>query len=207
MKLPRRSPKGERRRAEIIDAAINIYAQGGFSGASIASVAESVGLTLPGLLHYFPTKVALLLAVLERRDADGYTLVIGDEPHWRKIISGLRKQNRRNAGMPGIVKAFSILSAESLAENHPAAAWFKQRQSKFVQIMAETFKKGIEVGEISSKVKPVELSQEIMSVMDGMQTTWLRSPRGFDLISAFDAYLDRLLDDIAVDAERNEAGL
>ena len=40
----------------------------GFRSVSLASLAPVVGITEQGVMHYFPTKVHLLLGVLERRD-------------------------------------------------------------------------------------------------------------------------------------------
>ena len=60
--------RSEERRAEIVRAALEVIAERGYRGASLAAVAERVGLTQQGLLHYFPTKDALLVAVLEERD-------------------------------------------------------------------------------------------------------------------------------------------
>ncbi|MFF3148912.1 TetR/AcrR family transcriptional regulator, partial [Streptomyces sp. NPDC057927] len=50
--------RSEERRAEIVRAALEVIAERGYRGASMASVAERVGLTQQGLLHYFPTKDA-----------------------------------------------------------------------------------------------------------------------------------------------------
>lgn len=47
---------------------MRVFARDGYTNASIAEVASQVGLTLPGLLHYFPSKITMLLAVLELRD-------------------------------------------------------------------------------------------------------------------------------------------
>jgi AcrR family transcriptional regulator len=60
--------RSEERRAEIVRAALEVIAERGYRGASLAAVAERVGLTQQGLLHHFPTKDALLVAVLEERD-------------------------------------------------------------------------------------------------------------------------------------------
>jgi AcrR family transcriptional regulator len=62
--------KGKRSREAIIDAAIPLFAQQGFRGASLASIAAAAGLTQPGLLHHFRSKEELLLGVLDRRDHD-----------------------------------------------------------------------------------------------------------------------------------------
>ena len=60
--------RSEERRAEIVRAALEVIAERGYRGASLAAVAERVGLTQQGLLHHFPTKEALLVAVLKERD-------------------------------------------------------------------------------------------------------------------------------------------
>ncbi|WP_334666572.1 helix-turn-helix domain-containing protein, partial [Streptomyces cyaneofuscatus] len=60
--------RSEERRAEIMRATLEVIAERGYRGATLGAVAERVGLTQQGLLHYFPTKEALLVAVLEDRD-------------------------------------------------------------------------------------------------------------------------------------------
>ena len=56
------------RRSEIVDAAIDIFGRQGYRQGSLREVAAAVGLTVPGLLHYFPSKEALLAATLEQRN-------------------------------------------------------------------------------------------------------------------------------------------
>ena len=50
----------------ILDRAAALFARHGFSQTSIQAVADTVGLSKAGLLHYFPTKDALREAVLTR---------------------------------------------------------------------------------------------------------------------------------------------
>lgn len=60
--------RSEERRAEILRATLEVIAERGYRGITLGAVAERVGLTQQGLLHYFRTKEALLVAVLEERD-------------------------------------------------------------------------------------------------------------------------------------------
>jgi AcrR family transcriptional regulator len=61
-----RSRQAERRRAELIDAALRLFAERGFRGTTIADIAEATG-TAHGLVyHYFRSKDELLEAILER---------------------------------------------------------------------------------------------------------------------------------------------
>lgn len=51
-------------RNRILGAAEQAFASQGFHGASLNSIARAAGLSNPGLIHHFPTKAALYLAVL-----------------------------------------------------------------------------------------------------------------------------------------------
>lgn len=102
------------RRAEIVRAALEVIAERGYRGASLSAVAERVGLSQQGLLHYFPTKEALLVAVLAERDQwDTGGSARGDGV-WR--IELLASLVEYNAMRPGIVQTFSALLGESVTE-------------------------------------------------------------------------------------------
>ena len=55
---------GERRRTTIVEEAIRQFGAEGYSGASLGSIAEAVGVRKQTLLYYFPNKDALLEACL-----------------------------------------------------------------------------------------------------------------------------------------------
>ena len=72
---------GEESRAKAVAVAIELFATSGFRGTSVAAVAARTGLSQSGLLHHFPSKAALLGAVLEERDRqDGDFLAGSTEP-------------------------------------------------------------------------------------------------------------------------------
>lgn len=54
----------EVRQARILDAAVEVFGKSGFREGSLQDVARAAGMTVPGLLHYYPSKVELLFAVL-----------------------------------------------------------------------------------------------------------------------------------------------
>ena len=63
-----RTPKVvEDRREQIIDAAVRVFAQKGFTRATNKDIAHEAGIT-PGLIyHYFESKEAVLKAIIEGR--------------------------------------------------------------------------------------------------------------------------------------------
>ncbi|WP_461307968.1 TetR family transcriptional regulator C-terminal domain-containing protein [Albidovulum sp.] len=63
---PRKQTRIQRRnRRTILDAALDVFSQHGFRGATLDQIAEVAGLSKPNLLYYFPSKEAIHLALLE----------------------------------------------------------------------------------------------------------------------------------------------
>lgn len=190
----RRAPKGEKRREELLDAALQVFSLEGYTGASMAQVAGIVGISVAGLLHHFPSKSSLLMGVLERRDEVSQR--IADEVRAEKTLSGLlgslRAINRSNATAPGVVRAFTILNAESLLDNQPAWAWFQKRYQTIHARMLGQLTELVELGEVRGDVDLPGLIQEILAMMDGLQIQWLRFPEQVDLVERFDVYIARV---------------
>jgi TetR/AcrR family transcriptional regulator len=63
---PRAMTRIQRRnRKAILAAALAVFSEFGFRGATIDRIAERAGLSKPNLLYYFPSKQAIYVAVLE----------------------------------------------------------------------------------------------------------------------------------------------
>lgn len=190
----RRAPKGEKRREELLAAALQMFSLEGYAGTSIARIAEVVGISVAGVLHHFPNKSALLMAVLERRDE--VSQKIADEVRGEATLSGLFSSlsaiNRSNATAPGVIRAFSMLNAESLVEGHPAWAWFQGRYSAIEERVVVQLQELVAWGEVRADVDLAGVVQESLAMMDGLQIQWLRYPERVDLVARFDAYLAHL---------------
>lgn len=170
------------RRAEIVRAALEVIAERGYRGASLAAVAERVGLTQQGLLHYFPTKEALLVAVLKERDQ--WDAVPGQR--WRLDLLGSLVEY--NAMRPGIIQTFSALLGESVTEGHPAREYFTDRYRKVRENMAGVLR--AEYGErLPSGLTPERAAPLLVAVMDGLQYQWLLDPESVDMPGAFRDFL------------------
>ncbi|MGW2613896.1 TetR/AcrR family transcriptional regulator [Streptomyces sp. NPDC001500] len=175
----------EERRAEIVRAALAVIAERGYRGASMAAVAERVGLTQQGLLHHFPTKDALLVAVLRERDQ--WDAV--PDTRWR--VDLLASLVEYNAMRPGIVQTFSALLGESVTEGHPAREYFTERYTRVRAGMAAALR--TEYGDrLPNGLTPERTAPLLVAVMDGLQYQWLLDPESVDMPQAFRDFL-RLL--------------
>ncbi len=170
--------RSEERRAEIVRAALEVIAERGYRGASMAAVAERVGLTQQGVLHYFPTKNALLVAVLKERDQ--WDAVPGQR--WRLDLLGSLVEY--NAMRPGVVQTFSALLGESVTEGHPARDFFTGRYEEVRASMASVLR--AEYGErLPGGLPPERVAPLLVAVMDGLQFQWLLDPDAVDMPAAF----------------------
>ncbi|MEU9618096.1 MULTISPECIES: TetR/AcrR family transcriptional regulator [unclassified Streptomyces] len=174
------------RRAEILRATLEVIAERGYRGASLSAVAERVGLSQQGLLHYFPTKEALLVAVLEDRDRWDTGGGTRSDGTWR--IDLLNSLVEYNAMRPGIVQTFSALLGESVTEDHPAREFFTRRYTQVRASMAATLR--AEYGErLPGGLTPERAAPLLVAVMDGLQYQWLLDPDSVDMPAAFQDFL------------------
>ncbi|MDQ0910894.1 TetR/AcrR family transcriptional regulator [Streptomyces canus] len=181
--------RSEERRAEIVRAALEVIAERGYRGASLAAVAERVGLTQQGLLHHFPTKDALLVAVLEERDK------------WDAVPNGSWRVDllvslvEYNAMRPGIIQTFSALLGESVTDGHPAREYFTDRYTRVRASMTVALR--AEYGDrLPNGLSPERTAPLLVAVMDGLQYQWLLDPESVDMPGAFRDFL-RLLGETA----------
>ncbi|MET8169712.1 TetR/AcrR family transcriptional regulator [Streptomyces sp. NPDC005329] len=180
--------RSEERRAEIVRAALGVIAERGYRGASLAAVAERVGLTQQGLLHHFPTKDALLVAVLQERDQ--WDAV--PDTRWRMDL--LASLVEYNAMRPGIIQTFSALLGESVTEGHPAREYFTERYTRVRASMAAVLR--TEYGDrLPNGLTPERTAPLLVAVMDGLQYQWLLDPDSVDMPGAFRDFLRLLGED------------
>lgn len=184
--------------SRILDAADRAFAEQGYEGTSLARVAESVGMSQAGLLHHFPSKRALLMAVLARRDAVD-SARIGLPGHARGLgaLDALVELVQHNATVRGLVQSFCVLTGESAAELHPARPYFARRYARLRAELGEALRAGVELGEVRPDVDCAAVAAEVFAVMDGLQLQWLHAPGEADMVALFGAYAARLRADLA----------
>ncbi|MER6955125.1 MULTISPECIES: TetR/AcrR family transcriptional regulator [unclassified Streptomyces] len=177
--------RSQERRAEIVRAALEVIAERGYRGASLAAVAERVGLTQQGLLHHFPTKDALLVAVLQERDQ--WDAV--PDTRWR--VDLLVSLVEYNAMRPAIIQTFSALLGESVTEGHPAREYFTERYTRVRATMAAVLRAGYG-DRLPNGLTPERTAPLLVAVMDGLQYQWLLDPESVDMPGAFRDFLHLL---------------
>ena len=165
--------KGIAKREEILSIALDLVAVNGFRRTSVKDIADAVGLTQAGLLHYFDSKDELWVEVLKRRDA------IDDAHDWQASDPAqlLAAVVRHNAEVPGLVQMFVNLSAAAATDpGHAAHDYFQQRYENGRTTMARQLREMQDAGRLRSGIDTEALASIMLAVSDGMQIQWLYDP-------------------------------
>jgi len=190
----RRGPysKSTERRQAILAAAHAVFAAHGYRGGSLQDVADRVGMSQTSLLHYFPSKSDLLLAVLNWRDSitgDGTTPRDPEE----KLVDAVIRQARFNEEIPGVIELYTVLCAESVTDGHPGREYFTERFDRLRHSYSRRFKELAEVGRLRPGVDPEAAAASLIALWDGIQTQWLLAPGSVDMAGCLRGYLELVL--------------
>ena len=182
--------KGLARRQEILDAAIEVFAQRGADRTSLRAIAQEVGVTHAALIHHFGTLERLLVEVYEEseRRLERDARARGDIPP----VEMMRVSAERNRGVPGLVQLYTALVASALEEGHPVATMFAARRfARLRAALAEQIKSRQADGRIRPDLDADHVAALIIAASDGLQTQALLDP-DVDHVGAL-ALLDALL--------------
>lgn len=178
-------PETAARRREILDAAVDVFGKRGYASGSLQEIADRVGMTHAGVLHHFGSKHQLLLAVLEHRDATDVEHLEGRHiPDGMPLFRHLIRTAFLNASRPGIVQAFTVLSAEATTEGHPGRPYFEERYANLRRDVAHAFRVACDERGVDDRGAVDRASASILAVMDGLQVQWLLAPDSIDLAGA-----------------------
>lgn len=179
-KRVRKTP--EQRRAEIAAAATKLIGEKGFYGTSLRDVADAVGMSQPGLLHYVGTKEGLLsLLITDEYDAHGTPAdflasgLPGSDPEAPHFPAYLRYLVRFNAGRRNLVQLHTVLGAESFGEDHPLYEYYENRPESIWNHYSR-YQWFIPPELVSWDVGMKPIVRQCIEAMDGIQIRWFRQP-------------------------------
>jgi AcrR family transcriptional regulator len=82
---PERTPRlaPEERRAQLLDSALQVLTEGGFSSVTVETIAKQAGVTRPVIYDTFGDLESLMLALIDRTDEDAHRAlheIVGEDP-------------------------------------------------------------------------------------------------------------------------------
>jgi len=178
--------KGIAKREEILTAALDVIARNGYRRTSVRELADAVGLSQAGLLHYFSSKEELFQEIVRKRD-EVDTAVYGPDLADRAIDS-LTALVAHNTQVPGLVQLYAQVSTEAAGDpDHPSHAFFVERYANIREEFARFIRTEQAAGRIGEDIDPEATAALIVAATDGLQTQWMLDP-SFDMV----AHLEQL---------------
>ncbi|MFI7597862.1 TetR/AcrR family transcriptional regulator [Actinoplanes sp. NPDC049681] len=167
--------KGVRRRREILDRAIEVFAERGAQGTSLRAIGEAIGVSHAALKHYFASREELLVEVY--RAAEERSIVADPAPAGSSVVGLMTHAARRNHGVPGLVQLYSTLVASALEGGHEdARAFFSGRFEGLRRLLAALVRDEQHAGRIRADIDPEAVAALVIAASDGLQTQWLLDP-------------------------------
>lgn len=197
--LRARKPRGqyaktEAKRTAILEAALEVFSESGYRSGSLRDIATRVGTSDAGLLHHFPSKTALLQAVLDHRQQRDRTFTDIGAQDGRVALRGVVALAAHNAETPGVVELYATLAAEATTPDHPAHAHFVQRYESVREAGIGIFERLHQEGRLRPGLTPARAGVLTIAVMDGLQLQWLLDRESVDMAVELQAFLESIVD-------------
>lgn len=197
MTIDGRALRGDATRELVLDAALEMFVEQGYRATSVRDIAARCAMTHPGLLYHFPSKAALLMAALQRRDdvdcVDGESGDLAfNQLDASAVLRHLVNSAKNNASKRGLVELFANLSVEASAPDHPAHDYFVERYTALKATVTRAFADLDRDGALRQGVVPRIAAIQVVAAMDGLQIQWLLDP-DTDMAGALAVYVNSLL--------------
>ncbi|SED64058.1 TetR/AcrR family transcriptional regulator [Ruania alba] len=198
----RRGPyrKSAERRRRIVDAAVEVFSEQGYRGATIRTIAARAGISPSSLLHFYATKNELLWATMTHRDSVRFT---GPEHSFPDRVVG---QAIANEDVPHLVRLYGVLTAEAATQDHPARGYFAGRFAVLRGQYADEFEALADAGLLRPDVDPAVAAVTVVALWDGVQLQALYDPEVIRAADVLRDYFRLVLTDPGVLATPDQLG-
>ncbi|KQP70041.1 hypothetical protein ASF40_09405 [Microbacterium sp. Leaf288] len=199
-----RYAKSEDVQQRIVGAATEVFGVSGYHAATFKEVSRRAGVSERGLAYHFPTKEALLAAVVDRHE------------RWRSVMvlpatglgafAAVLAVVGADAGLPGIVTLHSLLSGEATPVDHPLHEHYRSRYLDLRTYLARAFAAAQAEGQAASVLSPEDLAAGMIALLDGLQLQWLYDQQAIDVVRIVEGHLAAVFTPTAMESIRALCG-
>ncbi|WP_062203207.1 TetR/AcrR family transcriptional regulator [Demequina salsinemoris] len=193
-------------RAAILEAATQVFSEQGYRAGSMREVARRCGIDQSTVTHHFPSKPALLLALMHERDARGDALVAATQTDGpARPVDAVLALARHNESSPDAIALYTVLAAESVTPDHPLDDYFRDRLRHVRTNFEGWLSQLAEDGALRDGVTPSWAAATLLSLWEGAQLHWLIDPDEVDVPAALEGFLHLILHDAGQPAPDRKA--
>ncbi|MGP6170579.1 TetR/AcrR family transcriptional regulator [Microbacterium sp. A196] len=161
---------GRATKKTIVASATTAFAERGFYGTSLRSIAREAGVDHSTLLHHFGNKTALLLAVIELHDQQQLRAAVPRKLTADALVDAFTQTAASNQATPGLTQLLSILTAEAGAPGHPARAALQRRHNRIRTVLTLMIRRQrSRLGLPDDGLRAEERAALVIATWDGLQ--------------------------------------
>jgi TetR/AcrR family transcriptional regulator, fatty acid metabolism regulator protein len=175
-------PKTDEKRRRILQAAVRVFARKGYFAARVADVARRAGVADGTIYLYFRNKEDILVSLFDEVMASH--------------LDRLRQELGRSRGAPARLHTIALHHLRGLGENKDLAIVFQvelRQSTKFMQrftaswlqdyfeLVGSVIEQGQKEGTLRAALPRKVVTKALFGALDEMVTSWILSPKDYDL--------------------------
>ncbi|MCP4755518.1 MAG: TetR family transcriptional regulator [Proteobacteria bacterium] len=204
--MKRTKEEAEETRRTIFKAALKVFSQRGYSGTRLEDVAAEAEVTRGAIYWHFKNKSHLYSSLL----CEGYfgygqriQRILETDKSPLSKIRGLLKETLVSLGEDEEYRAVQELlffKTEMLQNQDHAIKEIVKHNQKLKRDISHLVEKGIEIGEIDPETDSDLASLALISYLNGIEFTWMSTPRSFSVTDKADDLIEFMLQTIVQEA-------
>ncbi len=198
--------RGAQTKQAVLEAAIELYAQGGARGTGLMAIAEQAGVTHATVLYHFGSSRDLLFAVLGERERR-YQAYIGDafDGPCLDALQNLPIIAKFRIEHPALAKLFWVLQMENIEAGADAHDYFVGRRRAIHAGLVHLLDAAKEEGDVRDDIDAPAKADEILSFTSGAQVQHTLDPKHVELMHLYENYTAALIGDLRRGTRRRRA--
>ncbi|NDV00265.1 TetR/AcrR family transcriptional regulator [Pseudoroseicyclus tamaricis] len=184
---------GRKRRARILEEAVEVFGRKGYSAGSLQEIAQRAGITTAGIMRHFDSKAELLVEVLRYWDDAQRE----DEKRYEGLayFRSLRSVTEGNMAHRGFIDLYLTLSIEASRPDHPANTFVVERYKRTMDVFTKHLRLAIAAGDLPAMdEETIQYEAHLLiSVLDGFAIQWMIDDK-VDLLLMIGIYVDAVIE-------------
>ena len=165
---------GLARRQKILDTTVALLGEVGYYGLSMRDIARRVGVSHPGVIYHFPTKEALLAAVIERYESQfGVTLDSVEHLEAHEVVRLFLALTGIHVHDPALAQMDCVIEVEAASTGHPAREHYQYNMTRIAKALTRAYKAFEEHGLFKVNTSAADLAQQHLALWRGLRIMWL----------------------------------
>ncbi len=190
--MPRRKLPEKRRR--IIEAAVWVFARKGYFGARVSEIARRAGIADGTIYLYFRSKEDILVSLFDEVMSEhvhkGRLELEAVEGAAARLLVVARHHLRLLGGNRDLAEVFQVeLRQSTKFMERFTAGWLKD----YLAIITEVLEEGRRDGTFRADIPLTLATKVFFGALDEMVTSWILSPRDYDLVRQAGPMVDLFL--------------